>query len=133
MRRRAIRCAIPVTLLALLAGCSKISSPDIFAITRSGGGRTLTVVVNDGGAVRCNGGAPRAISDSRLLQARKVANDLHDDASGGLRLAGATGQVYSYRYRSADGTIEFADTATAKHPELARAVLFATRLIALYC
>jgi hypothetical protein len=132
MIRRAALVALPAALVALVAGCSKISSPDIFAMTRSGSGRALTVVVNDGGSVRCNGGAPRAIPDSRLLQARKVANDLQDDASGGLH-ASVTSRVYSYRYRSGDGTIAFADTATAKHPELARAVLFVTRLIALYC
>jgi hypothetical protein len=120
-------------LPAALAGCGGIKSPDIFAMTRSGGARTVTLVVNDSGSVRCNGGRPQSISDSVLLQAREVANDLHDDASKQLRLAAAPGSVYAYRYRSGDGSIVFADTATGAHPEIARAVLLFTKLVAAHC
>ena len=49
----------------------------------------LTLLVNDGGTVRCNGGAPRQLPDQRLLDARRIAEDLSDDAKRGPHAARA--------------------------------------------
>ena len=37
-----------------------MQSPDLFLLTRTGQGATLTLLVNDGGTIRCNGGKAAA-------------------------------------------------------------------------
>src|SRR5579875_3410657 len=42
-----------------VAGCGlNVQSPDLFLLTRRGQGQTLTLLVNDDGTVRCDGGRP---------------------------------------------------------------------------
>ncbi len=72
-------------------GCGGgIASPDIFVVQRSGTipGASLTLVVNDGGTVRCDGGPPRPISDSQLVLARGIQEELKAQASRHLVLPG---------------------------------------------
>ena len=122
-----MRCALPaVGVAALLAGCGfDVSSPDLFLLTRSGQGRTLTLLVNDGGTIRCNGGRARRLADPLLLRARDLATNLDNDAKRKLRIPAPSGSVFRYTIRLQDGTISFPDRAAAAHPELAQVELFA--------
>jgi hypothetical protein len=111
-----------------LAGCGLgVQSPDLFLLTRAGQGGKLTLLVNDGGTIRCNGGAAKPLPDPLLLRARDLANSLDDDAKAKLRLPASRVSVFSYTVKLQDGTISFPDTAAARRSELAQAVLFAVQ------
>ena len=117
-----------IAVCALLGGCGlEVSSADLFQLTRTGQGKPLTLIVNDGGTMRCNGASAKPISDPLLLQARALVTSLGKDAKRKLYLAPAPGSVFSYSLRLQEGTIMFADNARAGHPELAQAELFALR------
>jgi hypothetical protein len=108
------------------AGCGlAVQSPDLFLLKRVGQGRPLTLLVNDGGTIRCNGGRGKQLPDPLLLQARTLASDLNKDAKAGLRIRPTARSVASYTIKLQNGTISFPDTAAATHPELGRAELFA--------
>jgi hypothetical protein len=108
-----------------LGGCGlNVQSADLFVLTRTGQGRTLTLLVNDGGTIRCNGRPSRPLPDPLLLQARQLASDLDRDAKSSLRLT-LPGAVFTYTIKLQHGAISFSDRAAAQHPELARAELFA--------
>lgn len=121
--------AVLLALLALplvgLAGCGlDEQSPDLFVLTRTGQGKSLTLLVNDGGTIRCNGGASKSLPDPMLLVARDLANSLNTDAKAKLRIPAGAGSVFSYTIKLSDGTISFPDTAARSHNELAQAELF---------
>jgi hypothetical protein len=116
-----------IALAALSAGCGlNVQSPDLFLLTRTGQGAKLTMLVNDGGTIRCNGRAPRRLPGPLLLQARDLAGSLDGDAKAKLRIASSPNSVYRYTIALQNGTISFPDTATAggRFPALARAELF---------
>src|SRR5438046_350943 len=111
----------------MLAGCGfGVQSADLFVLTRSGQGTTLTMLVNDGGMIRCNGRKAQRLADAQLIQARQLATDLDKDAKAKLRIGPAAATVYTYTIKLQNGTIAFPDTAGATHPELARAEQFAS-------
>lgn len=115
-----------LVLAVCVAGCGfEVQSPDLFALTRTGIGKPLSMVVNYGGTIRCDGGATKSLPDPLLLQARDLANSLDNDAKAGLRIPRGANSVTSYTIRLQDGTITFPDTAGATHPELAQAEQFA--------
>jgi hypothetical protein len=122
-----MRCALAlIGLVALLAGCGfAVQSPDLFLVTRTGQGEKLTLLVNDGGTIRCNG-RQRSLPDPLLLEARDLATTLGGDAKSGLRIASRPNTVFRYKISLQGGTISFPDTATAggKFPALAQAELF---------
>jgi hypothetical protein len=113
-----------------IAGCGlDVASPDLFVLHRTGQGQTLTLLVNDSGTIRCNGGKARPISDPLLLEARDLAKDLDQDVQDNRRFP-QPAKVFSYRVTLQDGTLSFSDAAAAgnpKYPELARAELFAAQ------
>ena len=114
----------------MVAGCGlSVQSPDLFLLTRIGQGQKLTLLVNDGGTIRCNGGAARTLPDQLLLQARDLASSLGGDANERLRIPSTPSSVFRYTIRLQQGTISFPDTAAAggKYPRLAQAELFALR------
>jgi hypothetical protein len=114
-------------LLLLVAGCGlDVQSPDLFLLTRTGAGGRLTLLVNDGGTIRCNGGKSRSLPNSLLLQARDLASSLGGDARERLRIPSPANSVHRYTIRLQSGTISFPDTATAsgKYPRLAQAEQF---------
>ncbi|HUE26277.1 MAG TPA: hypothetical protein VMP89_05850 [Solirubrobacteraceae bacterium] len=116
-----------IALAGLLAGCGfNVQSADLFLLTRTGHSGQLTLLVNDGGTIRCNGRHARPISDPLLLEARDLAGMLDGDAKAGLRIAAPGNSVYRYRISLQGGTIAFPDTAAAsgKFPALAQAELF---------
>ena len=125
-----MRWLVVAGLVALLAGCGyDVQSPDLFVLTRTGPGAKLTLLVNDGGTIRCNGGRARRLSDPLLLQARDLASGLGGDAKEKLRIPSPSDSVYRYTIRLQQGTIAFPDTAAAsgKYPRLAQAEQFALR------
>ncbi|MGN6189431.1 MAG: hypothetical protein ACTHOE_11060 [Conexibacter sp.] len=125
MRRVAAALAV-LAGAAALAGCGA-ASPDVFLLTRSGSipGARLTLLVNDGGTVRCNGGKPRQLPDKQLLAARRIAEDVSDDAKAGLTLPAPRGSVLRYRLRTQDGTVTFSDVDAGRRPELPPVIVFA--------
>jgi hypothetical protein len=109
----------------VLTGCGlNVQSPDLFVLTRTGQGASVTVLVNDGGTIRCNGVKRKPLSDPLLIQARSIASDLDKDAKASLKIPPKANSVYRYRITLQDGTISFPDTAAATHGELARAEQF---------
>lgn len=97
----------------LLSGCGGIVSPDLFLVQRSGTapGARLTLLVNEEGVARCNGGPPRRLSDPQLIQARTIQERLHDYATKHESLPPAPGSVLSYYVRDADGNVRFSDNS----------------------
>jgi hypothetical protein len=123
-----------IVALVGLAGCGfDVQSPDLFLLTRTGPGPKLTLLVNDGGTMRCNGGAAHAISGTRLIAARDLADNLAGDAGHDLVLPAVPGSVYAFRVRLQQGTIAFSDRDTAGHPNLAQLELFATQAAQQVC
>jgi hypothetical protein len=111
-----------------LAGCGEnVTSPDLFVLTRTGQGKPLTLLVNDSGTIRCDGGQAKPISDALLIQARDLATNLDTDAKAALHVPATADGVFFFTIRLQDGTISFGDTAAAKHKELAPAELFAVQ------
>src|SRR5947209_5357049 len=110
-----------------VAGCGfDVRAPDLFLLTRTGQGTRLTLLINDGGTISCNGKRAHPLSDSLLLRARDLASSLGGDARQKLRIRPGPHSVYRYTIRLRDGTISFPDTATAggRYPRLAQAELF---------
>jgi hypothetical protein len=127
-----MRSVLVVVVLAagLAGGCGlNVQAPDLFLLTRAGQNGTLTLLVNDSGTIRCDGGRPRKLSDALLIQARDLATSLDGDAKAGLRIHSSPNSVYWYTIRLQGGTIRFPDTAaaTGRYPALARAELFAVQ------
>jgi hypothetical protein len=117
-----------------LAGCGfAVQSPDDFVLTRTGEGRAITLVVNDGGTIRCNAGHQKPISDALLIEARDLAVNLDKDAKRKLTIPTGTNSVYTYTIAMQDGTISFPDTAARRHGELAGAEQFVLKALAGPC
>lgn len=125
-----MRLALAVVCSAVfLAGCGlNVQSPDLFLLTRTGQGKPLTLLVSDGGSIRCNGGgASKQLPDPLLIQARTLASDLDKDAKAKLHIPPGRGSVAFYAIRLQDGSISFPDNAAAQHRELAEVELFTVR------
>jgi hypothetical protein len=120
----------PVVLIATCAvgGCGlQVRSPDLLQINRTGQGKSLNLLINDQGTIRCDGGAKKPLNDSLLLKARELDRLLSPDAKSKLSLPAAPGTVFSYGVRLQSGTIAFGDRAAAGRPELAQLQLFVVR------
>ncbi len=133
---RSISLAAGAAALVVLAGCGlAVKAPDLFLLTRTGQQSKLTLLVNDGGTVSCNGHRPRPLPDPLLLQARDLASGLGGDAQEKVRIPSPPNSVYRYTIRLQQGTISFPDTATAsgKYPRLAQAEQFAIKAAAQAC
>jgi hypothetical protein len=131
MRRRPRAPGLLALAAAVAAGCGlQVQAPDLFLLTRTGGGQQkLTLLVNSGGTIRCNGSQARPLPDNLLLQARTLTGALNRDARRHLHLAPVPGSVYSYRVKLQSGTITFPDTAARTHSELARLELLAVQIL----
>jgi len=108
-------------LLALVAvvlcvGCGGIKAPDLFVVERSGNapGARLTMLVNEEGGVKCNGGGMLKLSDPALVQARAIQEELSGPASKHTSLPARAGSVLSYYLRDENGTVRFADNSAAQ-------------------
>jgi hypothetical protein len=123
-------------LLAALAlgGCGfDVRSPDDFLLTRTGQGTTLTLLVNDGGTIRCNGSKPKPISDKLLIHARDLVDGLGKDAKRSLNIPSPPNSVYRYRIRLRSGTVSFPDTSAAHREEFASAEQFVLQALSGPC
>jgi hypothetical protein len=129
--------AAAVALLAaavVLAGCGfDVESPDLFQVTRTGQGEKLSLLVNDGGTISCNGGKPKSLPDPLLLQARDLATNLNSDAKAKLNLRATARSVFSYTVKVANGTFTFPDTAADSRKELSQLELFVVQAAADPC
>jgi hypothetical protein len=106
-----VRRAVAGLAILLLTGCGT-ASPDLFEVRRTGEdpNANLTMVVNDGGGVTCNG-EEHALDADRLLQARELARDLTEPAELGIELPPGPNAVLTYRVRLEAGTVSFSDTS----------------------
>jgi hypothetical protein len=116
---------VALALAALsLAGCGT-ASPDLFEVRRSGEDRNanLTLVVNDGGHVTCNG-KEHPLDADRLLTARELSRDLAEPAELGLELRPGPGTNLSYRVRLEAGSVSFSDTSSGNPQAFLRLAAF---------
>jgi hypothetical protein len=121
---------VAAAAVAVLAAACGSRPPDLFVVHRTGEGANarLDLVVNDGGAVTCNG-VEHPLNGDLLLRARQVARDLGDQADLGLELPPGPGTVLSYRVRVEQGTVAFSDTSP-RQPKAFLAVQGLTKDIA---
>jgi hypothetical protein len=109
-----------------LSGCGfGVESPDLFLLTRTGQGEKLTILVNDSGTIRCNGGRARPLADRFLLQARDIAENLDSDVQNNVHFRSRLASTFTFKVRLMDGTISFPDTAAPGHHEVSDTELFA--------
>ena len=110
MTRRAAAAGL-LAAAASTVGCGT-PSPDLFEVRRSGAdpNANVTVVVNDGGKVSCDGKS-HALDADRLLRAREVARQLQPQAELNLELPRGPRSQLSYRVRLETGTVAFSDTS----------------------
>lgn len=125
MRLAALIIALGATLLS---GCGiDMTSADLFVLTRTGQGQTLTMLVNDSGTIRCNGGHTKPLPNALLLRARDLASALDKDVKAHMKFPSKANSVFTYKVELQDGTLTFADTSAGGHKELAQAELFAVQ------
>jgi hypothetical protein len=130
--RRATLCA--AAAVALLGGCGGVTAPDLFLVQRTGTGAAakLTLLVNEEGRVSCNGvsslaGHKLKLSDSQLVEARAIGEDLNDPASAHTVLAPRAGSVLSYNVRDEHGSVSFSDNSAGQPQVLRRLALLVLR------
>lgn len=126
-RRPALATAL-TCLAAALSGCLSVQAADLFLVARTGAGHRLTLLVNDGGTVRCNGASAKPLPDKLLLQARDLSTMLDNDAKHHLHLPRTANTVASYTVKLKAGTISFPDTAARAHSELAQLELLTVQI-----
>jgi len=127
------RLLAPVAV-ALLAGCGA-PSPDLFEVSRSGRdtNATVSIVVSDGGTVRCDRGEPVPIDADRLLRARALARELAEPAALGLELPPGPGATLRYRARLETGSVAFSDRSPQRPAAFDRLVAFTTDVAERIC
>ena len=125
MNRRpaALALALAALAVAAVAGCGGPSA-DLYVLQRSGSieGAKLTMVVGDGGTVRCNGGKQYEISSQQLIDARAIVGDLNGDekepgpARKSVNLKPGNYTILRYNVRTEFGTDSFSDSSRPQPP-----------------
>jgi hypothetical protein len=115
-----------LALALALGACGGIQAPDLFIVQRSGSvpGARLTLLVNEEGGVRCNGGTTLKLSDPALIEARAIQEEISGLTSKHLSLPAAPGSVLSYYLRDEHGTVSFSDNSPGQSAVLRRLALF---------
>jgi hypothetical protein len=110
---------------AVLCGCG-VKSADLFLVQRSGSvpGAQLTLLVNEEGGVRCNGGPTRKLNDAQLIEARTIQEDMRDAASKHVSLPPGPRSVLSYHLREESGSVSFSDDSSGQPAVFHRLALF---------
>ena len=122
-----------VVLAVLVGGCGyNVELPDLFALTRTGPGGKLTMVVNESGQITC-AGRQKTLTSSQIITARDLAQNLVTDAGRKLTIPPLPGSVYYYRVKLQQGTIAFPDRAGTNHRYLGQVEAFALQAAAQYC
>jgi hypothetical protein len=134
----AARRSIALVCLAaagIVAGCGGITAPDLFLVQRSGSGpgARLTLIVNEEGGVRCNGGRKLKLSDPQLVQARAIQEDIRDEAAKHTSLAQGAKSVFSYSLRDENGSVSFSDDSAGQPPVFRRLQLFVLQVAQQVC
>lgn len=121
-------------------GCGGITAPDLFIVQRSGSGpdAQLALLVNEEGGVTCNGAARREgrklkLSDSALVEARGIQEDLKEPASEHLSLPPRPGSVFGYFVRDENGYVRFADNSAGQPKVLRQLALFVVQTAQRVC
>ncbi len=137
VRRLVAATALVATVFAATAllGCGGITAPDLFVVQRSGSGPSakLTLLVNEEGGVRCNGAKKLKLSDSQLVEARAIQEDVKEQASKHLVLAPAPRSVLSYTLRDENGSVRFSDNSPNQPAVFRRLALFVLRTSQTVC
>lgn len=125
MRQALLGCAL-LAALPVLGGCGGLTAADLFIVTRSGStpNAHLTLLVNEEGGVSCNGAKKPKLSDSELVKARAIQEEIKEQAERHLSLRAYPGSVLSYRLRDQDGTVSFADNSHGQPKVLRELALF---------
>jgi hypothetical protein len=113
--RRVLAGGAALVLAATGVGCGEsVELPDLFVVQRSGAGPKLTVLVNEGGAVHCDGGPTRQLNDAQIVHARALQEELQSPSAKHLTLPPRPGSVFSYHVRDAEGTVRFSDNSAGQ-------------------
>jgi hypothetical protein len=133
-RGAGVRLTVTLATVALLAGCGA-SPPDLFLLRRTGSvpGARLTLLVNDGGFVHCNGGPALMLPGPLLLEARYIAAHVHDPAQRGLALPPGPAPVFAYSLSDQDGHVSFSDDSSGQPPEFFRLALLVREIARRVC
>lgn len=125
-RRAPGRLALALLACWLLAGCGGIAAPDLFVVKRSGAGPSadLTLLVDEEGGVQCNGARKLQLSDSQIVKARAIQEEIKEQASEHLVLAPRPGSVLSFYLRDEDGWVRFAENSAGQPAVFRQLVLF---------
>ncbi len=123
MIRRLGTLALAGASAAIVAGCGGPSA-DLYVLERTGSipGAKLTMVVGDGGTVRCNGGKQYEISSAQLIDARAIVGDLNGDekepgpARKSVNLKPGKYTILRYNVRTEFGTVSFSDSSRPQPP-----------------
>lgn len=123
MKRRLAALTLATLAVAAVAGCGGPSA-DLYVLERSGSipGAKLTMVVGDGGTVRCNGGKQYEISSDQLIDARAIVGDLNGDekepgpARKMVELKPGNYTNLRYNVRTEFGTVSFSDSSRQQPP-----------------
>lgn len=122
--RLAAVAAATVVALVPIAGCGGIEAPDLFIVERSGPAGRLTLLVNEEGGLRCNGGRELKLSDPQLVQARAIQEELKTPAGEHLALTARPGSVFGYYLREESGSVSFADNSAGQPKVFRNLALF---------
>jgi hypothetical protein len=126
--------ALAIGAAAAISGCGyNVQLPDLFLVTRTGAGPKLTLVVNDSGQIKCNGGGQKTLTSSQLITARDLADNLAQDAKAKLTISAPSGTVYRYTVKLQDGAISFPDRAATGHRYLGQLEAFVLQAAQQYC
>jgi hypothetical protein len=129
-------CPLAVSIALFAAGCGAgIEAPDLFVVERSGTtpGARLTLLVNEEGGLRCNGGAQRKLSDPQIIQARAIQEELKELAEAHLSLPARPGSVLAYRLSDENGSVRFADNSADQPKVLRNLALFVLQVARSVC
>ena len=128
---RRLRPALSLAGLVLAFGGCGAGYPDLMLVERSGSlpGARLTLLVNDGGTVRCNGGREIQMPPRPLLDAREIVRDLELEAMEDLVLPRRRGALLRFRLNDEHGSVTFSDVDGVNRQKLGRLVAF-TRTVA---
>jgi hypothetical protein len=122
-----------LAVAAPIAGCGGLKSPDLFIVERSGPGARLTLLVNEEGGLRCNGGRELKLSDPQIVQARAIQEELKTPASEHVSLPARSGSVFGYHLRDESGSVSFADNSTGQPKVLRNLALFVLQVAQQNC
>jgi hypothetical protein len=124
-----VRALVVLSLIGALAlsGCGGgVKAADLFIVYRSGASAhaSLSLLVNEEGGVRCNGGPTLKLSDHALVIAKATQEELQESASNHLSLAARPGSVFHYYLRDESGTVHFSDNSADQPGVLRQLQLF---------